>query len=247
MLIGSEGVSHTFMVGICELSDPVVADEKLRELRGTLLLDPYFRGVPSMRASARKTALCFHAKDDLPEVRREVFRLIHQFKPEMHVAIRRKAALLRASALLDDDRTRRRDANAMYNGLVESAFASLTIRDAKTRVLFARRGKSARNVALLTSIARAQAHNSDGQHRHRPFVAITSGTPSEWGGLQVTDYLLWALQRLFERRETRYFESVAQFFRVIIDLDDHRNGPLGARFEGGNQLSLETLLPVVPG
>ena len=38
--------------------------------------DPYFNGVPSMQAKARKTALAFHAKDDLPEVRRDVFTLL---------------------------------------------------------------------------------------------------------------------------------------------------------------------------
>jgi hypothetical protein len=40
------------------------------------LADPYFKGVPSMQADAKKTALFFHAKDDLPEVRREVFRVL---------------------------------------------------------------------------------------------------------------------------------------------------------------------------
>jgi hypothetical protein len=31
-----------------------------------------------MHREARKTALFFHAKDDLPEVRREVFRLLQR-------------------------------------------------------------------------------------------------------------------------------------------------------------------------
>ena len=31
-----------------------------------------------MQAKARKTALAFHAKDDLPEVRREVFGLLRE-------------------------------------------------------------------------------------------------------------------------------------------------------------------------
>src|SRR5574338_1518743 len=72
-LIGSPGVSHAFMVGLCELAD--------------LLADSCFRGVPSFKPEQNKTAAAFHAKDDLPEVRREVLRLIPSFEPKIVVAV----------------------------------------------------------------------------------------------------------------------------------------------------------------
>ena len=86
-LVGTQGVSRTFMVGICELSDPKAADAQLAQLRAALLSDPYFRGVPSMAPTVRKTAWSFHAKDDIPEVRREVFKLISHFRPSVFVAM----------------------------------------------------------------------------------------------------------------------------------------------------------------
>ena len=85
LLVGRSGVSRVFLVGVAHLPDPAAARRALAGLRDRLLGDPYFKGVPSMRAEAGKTALCFHAKDDLPEVRREVFRLLPAFGAKVQV------------------------------------------------------------------------------------------------------------------------------------------------------------------
>lgn len=92
IVVGNEGVSRCFIVGLVDLPDPEGAHKKLEELRHELLADPYFRGVPSMQRNARKTAICFHAKDDLPEVRREVFRLLPSLDAKVLVAIKRKTS-----------------------------------------------------------------------------------------------------------------------------------------------------------
>lgn len=75
-LPGQEGCSKFFILGALEVRDPSALAEDLNALRRRLLADPYFRGVPSMQPERRKTALAFHAKDDLPEVRREVYQLL---------------------------------------------------------------------------------------------------------------------------------------------------------------------------
>lgn len=76
VLIGSEGCSRFFILGVLDVPDPAALQCSTDSLRDQLLNDPYFSDVPSMQESTRKTALAFHAKDDLPEVRREVFRLL---------------------------------------------------------------------------------------------------------------------------------------------------------------------------
>ena len=78
ILIGSEGCSRYFAVGLLDVPDPAALAADLERLRAELLADPYFKDVPSIQAEARKTALYFHAKDDLPEVRREVFKLLQR-------------------------------------------------------------------------------------------------------------------------------------------------------------------------
>ena len=76
VLVGTEGCSRFFILGLLDVLDPLALNTRLDQLRVELMKDAYFQGVPSMQPSARKTALAFHAKDDLPEVRREVFRLL---------------------------------------------------------------------------------------------------------------------------------------------------------------------------
>jgi hypothetical protein len=75
VIVGREGVSRLFMVGVAYLSEPSVAHSKLEKLRAQLLSDPYFKKVPSMQPSQKKTALCFHAKDDLPEDKTRSFKV----------------------------------------------------------------------------------------------------------------------------------------------------------------------------
>jgi len=78
VLVGSEGCSRFFIVGLADVENPAQLAAELNTLRTKLLADPYFKDVPSMQTAERKTALLFHAKDDLPEVRREVFALIQR-------------------------------------------------------------------------------------------------------------------------------------------------------------------------
>jgi hypothetical protein len=67
---------------------------ELNALRTTLLAEPYFQNVPSMQASQGKTAVAFHAKDDLPEVRREVFNLLLRHELRFYAVVRDKQQTL---------------------------------------------------------------------------------------------------------------------------------------------------------
>ena len=58
---------------------------------------------------------------------------------------------------------------------------------------------------------------------HDKPTLIDSAYPSECMGLQIVDYYLWALQRLYERGEDRFFNLVAKDYRLMMDLDDTRN------------------------
>lgn len=73
---------------------------------------------------------------------------------------------------------------------------------------------------------------------------LATAYPHESGGLQATDYFLWALQRLYERREDRYFAPLSAHYRIIMDLDDTRRKAYGEWYSDSNPLSLEKLKPV---
>jgi len=62
-------------------------------------------------------------------------------------------------------------------------------------------------------------------------------------GLQVTDYLLWALQRFYERRDDRYLEYMWPAFRLVIDIDidDARKAHYGRYYDQKNVLTRKAL------
>jgi hypothetical protein len=88
VIVGDEGCSRYFMLGKLEIDEPEGLSAQLAALRQDLAADPYFKAVPSMQPEHRKTALTFHAKDDMPEVRREVYRLLLNAKVRFYAVVR---------------------------------------------------------------------------------------------------------------------------------------------------------------
>lgn len=240
---GTPGVSQFFMVGVVRLPDPSDAQTKLDVLRAQLLSDPYFQGVPSFRPEANKTALFFHAKDDLPEVRREMFKLLPTLGAQVHVALRRKDALTQEAQTLFHY-GRKLYSQDVYDDLIMRVFRNLLHKGDSNEIVFARRGKTARKDALQTAIRKAKENFAArwGTYYDKP-TTIHSGFPSAFAGLQVIDYYLWALQRLFESGEDRFFNLLQHDFKLIMDLDDTREKPYGAWYTKSNPLTPKKIKP----
>jgi hypothetical protein len=243
VLFGGDG-PRFFMLGAVHLPDPDDAHHKLEQLRQSLLTDPYFATVPSMQAAEKKTALAFHAKDDLAEVRREVFRLLPQFGATVQVAIRRKHDMAREAKELREKRYHRTPEMA-YDDLVERVLVDMIRPDGQTHILFAWLGKSDRIAALkkaISQVVRWQESPDDPSFMDRVFVSVAY--PKDAAGLQVADYYLWAVQRMFEKGEVRFFNSVASSYRLILDLDDKRHSEQGAAYHAQNPLHIDKIKPV---
>ncbi len=155
VLLGKEGVSNYFMVGVVHLPNPMEACEKVEALRRSLLADPYFKGVPSMQPAAKKTAVAFHAKNDVPEVRREVFKLLPQLGAKVIVAVRRKSVLVTEAQTLFRY-GKKLKADDVYDDLVKRIFKNLLHKADENRIVFAYRGTSDRKDALQKAIIRAK-------------------------------------------------------------------------------------------
>lgn len=241
-LAGTEGVSKCFMVGVAQVVDPIALRDELVALHGDLLKDEYLKHVASMSPQAGKTAKFFHAKDDCPEVRREVYRLLSRHEIKVQVAIRRKRRLI------EDVRNNPRlgNPNSIYDDLVKSLFKRCLHKADRNVITFARRGKSDREEALRQAIRRAQDnYERDVGIACRRLTKVIPSVPSESHGLQAVDYFLWAIQRLYERGDDRYFSFLASQFRLVMDFDDTRNGKsYGRWYSDGDPLTKEKMLPV---
>ena len=229
ILVGQEGCSRTFILGKLDVQDPAALHAALAQLRADLMADPYFRRVPSMQTQRGKTARAFHAKDDVAEVRREVFKVLTGFDLRFYAVVRHKAALL--------DYVRQRNereagyryrGDELYDTLVEELFRRYHPFADRLEICFAKRGSKSRTHAFRTAIEKAETRfESQYGVRRSAEVAIVASTPPEMAGLQAVDYCLWALQRHYERDESRYVELIWDKVVEIKDMDRVEGGRKG--------------------
>ncbi len=243
VLVGTEGCSRFFALGLADISEPERLDANLAALRVKLLADPYFKSVPSMRPESRKTALLFHAKDDLPEVRREVFHLLQQHNIRFSAIVRDKFAVLTyVRGRNNTDSNYRYSPNELYDQMVRRLFKERLHTHGAYRICFARRGHSDRTEALTNALETARRRFADEQNIavQSPIEVIPS-SPVREAGLQAVDYFLWALQRTFERQEDRFLQLLWPQCSLVIDADDTRAKGYGAYYTNKKPLTTAAL------
>jgi len=240
-LPGREGCSRHFILGALEAHDPGALSAELTALRQALLADPYFRHVPSMQLAQRKTALAFHAKDDVPEVRREVFALLMRHELKFFAVVRDKQRVL--------DYVRQRNAideayryrpNDLYDTLVARLFKNRLHLTREVDVCFAARGHADRSAALRQALEHARGRFERQWARHVPSaIEARQSVPVKDVPLQAVDYFLWALQRHYERGESRFVELIWSKVGVVQAVDETSEAPYGRYYTKKK--------PLVPG
>ncbi|MBL7141195.1 MAG: DUF3800 domain-containing protein, partial [Planctomycetes bacterium] len=222
VIVGRSGCSAFFILGLVDAEQPEALGRELAELRTRMLGDPYFIRVPSMQAASRKTALEFHAKDDLPEVRRAVFDVLVRHPLRFFAVVRDKHAVVsyvrQRNERSADYRYR---PNELYDYLVRRLFRDRLHQDAGYDIVFARRGRSDRTRALQEALDQAR-RNFESKHGilGTAPIQVRAESPYRSAGLQAADYFLWALQRLYERGEERFLRYVWPSVGLVHNIDD---------------------------
>jgi len=208
-IVGTPGCSCFFVLGKLEVDDPAGLGNRLSALRESLMANPYFAGVPSFDPVRSRTALAFHAKDDLPEVRYEVFKLLAAESTTLrfHAVVCDKEQVLKEVLRRNEtEPSYRYQHNELYDGLMRSLFGKFHRLADRYAVCVARRGQSDRNEALRTAIDHAERDFTTrygfGRGGQDDWL-IRVSTPKSDACLQAVDYFLWAVQRFYEPREDR--------------------------------------------
>jgi hypothetical protein len=239
IIVGQDGCSNYFILGKLEVDDPDSLNRELDSLRAELLADPYFKSVPSMQPDEGKTAVMFHAKNDLPEVRYRVLKLLAG-QAVSYAVVRDKHRLVeqvRARNQADPDYSYRE--NELYDELVHHLFKSRFHRGDHFEICFAKRGNSDRTAALQLALDQARrTYEQTWGVRSKTTIRIRASTPRDSGGLQAVDYFLWTLQRLYEKGEDRFWEVVRPQAKLVYDMDDSRTAPHGVYYTPSNPLTL---------
>jgi len=218
-----------FMLGMVRCADDQNAAQQFNALRQSLVLNPLYSGIPSMAPDAGKTARFFHAKDDHNEIRAKVFELLTQLDFRFFAVIKDMRNVLeyvQRRNLMDADY--KYHPNELYDLTTRMLFKHRLHKESVYRITFARRGKSDRTNALKQELVRSRERFLE-EHSKDLSAAKMELCPSyPWQStcLQIADYMLWALQRCYEKGEDRFLRALWPKISLIHDVDD----PNGKRY-----------------
>jgi hypothetical protein len=245
VIVNSPGCSRFFILGLLDVRNPNELNNQLNNLRQKILNDPYYQSVPSVKIENTKTAVAFHAKDDLPEIRKEVFSILRNFSDlDFRAVVTDKKRVLEYVRQQNSRRPEYRyNPNDLYDYLVRRLFKNHLHKDNFYEIVFASRGNSDRTKALRTALDTARKRfDLYNKIESKSSINVISAYSKNEPCLQAVDYFVWATQRLFEKQEDRYIAYLWPMIKLIIDMDDTRRNDYGVYYSQNKPISREAII-----
>lgn len=220
-ILGQEGVSSTFGMGIVRIDRPLgEVREEIRALQRQVENDSLLNVIPSVRKRIKRRGFFFHASKDSPDVRTVLFHYLKNLPCEAEVVMARKIPEIFANKHHGND-------DEFYADLLSHLIKSRLKKSRRLVLNIAERGSSTRSSILDQALAKAIGRASRKWGDQLPCeIVFNVQTPLTEPLLAVADYLVWSVQRVFERGETRYYEYLKDKIRLVVDIYD------SARYEG---------------
>ena len=211
-LIESGVASKVFMVGYLETKNPKELTKSLNALHKEICEDELLQGIPSME----KTRVAFHAAKDCPEVRDRVFRLLKTLDFTYYCVVLRKK----------EDFFRNRFAfknTEIYKYAVKNLLENRLHLYAQIDCYFSSLGNVVRKDTMQSAIDSAiGAFSSKWHHESQNEIRILIQQAAEIPLLQASDYVLWTIQRAYEKDEFRFYNYMKDKIKVVHDILDFK-------------------------
>lgn len=215
-ILGQQGVSLAFAIGMVKFNgDLETIRAQVRALQQAVLADRYVNSIPSVLKKSQGKGFYFHATDDPPEVRERFFRFIEGLDCSIEVMVARKIPRLFLAKHNGRD-------SEFYADVLSHLLKNKLRLGQKLVLNIAERGNSTKNTNLELALNKAverhgKKHDTNGITSTVAFNVQNHHTEPL---LNVADYLCWAVQRVFERGETRYYDFLGDRIRLVVDLYD---------------------------
>lgn len=216
LIVGQQGVSLSFGLGVLRIDRPLAeVRREVRALQEQVEADPLLNTIPSVQKRIASGGFFFHACKDSPDVRTVLFHYLRNLPCEAELVVARKIPTL---------------FEKQHHGREEEFYADLLahliksrLKRAGTLVLnVAERGSSTREKVLTEALrlATERAAKKWGGENLKARVVFNVQTPRTEPLLTVSDYLCWAVQRVFEQGDVRHYNYLAEKIRLVVDLYD---------------------------
>lgn len=208
-IVGRDGCSRILMLGFVETDTPHRVRTELEKVRDKIRNNAYLKDIPSVKKSLKY----FHATDDCPEVRQEVYKCISTLNIKAQFIVARKIEGVFKKYGCNE--------NKFYDALITQLFKNVLHRSENNFIYFSKRGSSLRQEPLEKAIDHAK-----NLFERRFLIKIHSNTsiqsqvPTGEPCLQVIDYMNWAIYRVFVKREMRYYNFIKEKVSFVWDTYD---------------------------
>jgi hypothetical protein len=216
IIIGEKGVSLSFGIGILKIKRPLAeVRAEVIELQKEIENDPLFNTLPSVIKRCQQGGFFFHACKDTPDVRSPFLKYIRALPCELEAVVARKIPAL-------FEKNHRSRENEFYADLLSHLIKKRVKGNRKLILNVAARGSSTRDkvFADALTIANQRALKRWSPDELNSHVVFNVQTPRTEPLLNIADYLCWAVQRVFEQGETRYYDYLQERIRLVVDLYD---------------------------
>lgn len=232
-LLENGTVSKTFMVGYLECKNPKEFTKVINNLKEELSKDEYLFSIPSFHNSLKM----FHANKDCAEVREKVFKLLKQQDFTFYcIVARKKEDLWRKKFNLNQKQ--------IYKYLVSKLLENRLHSYKKIDLYFSAMGNTVHQSSMQEAVNNAistfkEKWNKENTNDIRIFIQQNSEIPL----LQAADYVLWTIQRVFERGDYRYYNFLKEKISFIHDIFDFEKYPKNY-YSSKNPLEAKKIDPV---
>lgn len=231
------GVSKYLMIGFIETNNPKALRNGITKLHEKIKNDAYYEGVPSFEKS---TKYYFHAKDDIPEIRKEVFDTLKTLEFKAHFVFARKHVSVFNGTKIQGE------PDKFYSHLITMLFKNRLHLAKENYIYFEKRGNKEKQEYLENAIELAsQKFKESWEHEHDNKFYVQSQTKTGEICLQIIDYVSWAVQRVFTKSEMRFFKALENKISFVWDIYDFDNYKKGNTFyTKKNKLDTKKISPL---
>ncbi|MEI8206121.1 MAG: hypothetical protein WCG03_04520 [Kiritimatiellales bacterium] len=218
-ILGKEGVSVCFGMGIVKIDRPLAeVRAEVLELQKKVETDGLLNVIPSVRKRMDNGGFYFHASKDTPDVRTVFLHYLKDLPCEAEVVMSRKIPELFLAKHHEKD-------DEFYADVLSHLIKQRLKKEQRLVLNIAERGSSTRAKVLEDALSKATSRATQkwGEGSLKGSVVFNVQTPVREPLLNIADYLGWAVQRVFEKGETRYYDYLRDKIRLVVDLYDSEN------------------------
>lgn len=214
--IGVNGVSSCFILGMVKIKDSIEETRnKIFSLQERIANDDFLNVIPSIKKKINTNGFYLHCTDDPPEVRMLFVKLIQEIDCSFEAVVLRKS--------IERFETRHKGKEEYFyadalSHLLKNKFESLN----KIVLNIAERGKCTRNANLDIALKKAKQRFKEKNElkQIKTDIVFNVSNPSREPLLNLADYFCWAVQRVFEKGETRYYDYLKEKISTVADIYD---------------------------